>query len=118
MWLAAAYLLALGVAALLAPSLARRFLAAFARTPATNMLESIIRLLVGLAFVGAAGRLRWPDLAFGLGIFLAATALLMLALPSLHRRLARRSVAAIDRFLPLLGAASIILAILVALMLA
>lgn len=112
-----AYLLGLGAAALIAPSRARRFLSAFAQTPRANALESAARLAAGLAFIGAAPRLRIPDLGLGIGLFLAATALLMLVLPEAHKRFAARSVAAVGRMFPLFGAAAIGLAGLLALLL-
>ena len=113
-----AYLLVLGAGVLIAPARARRFLAAFAQTPRANALEAAIRLAAGLAFIGAAPRLRIPDVGLVLGLFLAATALLMLVLPSAHKRFATRSVAVVGRLFPLLGAASIVLAALLALLLA
>lgn len=117
MWLGVGYLLALGAAVIFAPSRARRFLAAFAQTPRANALEAAVRLLAGLAFIGAAPRLRVPVLGLGIGLFLAATALLMLILPGAHKRFATRSVAAVGRLFGLFGIAAIALAAMLALLL-
>ncbi len=114
LWIMCLYLLGLGAAILLAPDQARRFLSAFAQTPTANLVESAIRLSAGLAFAVAAPVLDHPPVVRGFGIFLTLTALLFIAAPGLHRRFASRSVTVVLPFLPLLGVASIVLAMLLA----
>gem|GEM_PF-3764476 len=48
-------------------------------------------------------------MAIVIGVVLSASALLLVMLPGLHRRFARKAVVRVDRFLPLFGMASIIL---------
>jgi len=115
LWLASFYLLGLGVLILVARDRAHRFLAAFAQTTRANWIESLLRMLVGMAFVVAAPRLAHPLVARSFGLFLAATAMLLVIAPHLHRRFAAPAVASVAPFLPLLGVGSIILAILLAL---
>ena len=118
LWLACLYLLALGLLILLARDRAHRFLASFAQTTRANWTESVLRMLVGAAFVIAAPLLDYPVAARYFGLFLAATALLLVIAPQLHRRFAAPAVASVAPFLPLLGIASIAMAILLALYLA
>ena len=118
LWLACLYLLGLGVLILVARDQAHRFLAAFAQTSRANWIESVLRMLVGLAFIIAAPTLDHPLAARIFGAFLAGTALLLVIFPGLHRRFAAPAVASVAPFLPLLGIASIALAILLGLYLA
>jgi hypothetical protein len=108
--LSAAYLLALGACALVAPARTRRFLLAFASTPGLHGLELALRLLVGVALVLRAPAMPWPALFTGLGWLLVATTLVLAVLPfRWHQRFAQRSVPQALRFLPLLGLASALL---------
>lgn len=114
LWLAVIYLLALGIGSLVARERAHRFLASFAQSPRANWTESLLRLLVGMAFVAAAPALDPPIVARTIGIFLAITAVMLTVFPTLHRRFAAPAVASVAPFLPLLGIASIALAGLLA----
>ena len=118
LWLACLYLVGLGLLILFARDRAHRFLADFAQTSRANWIESVLRMLVGAAFVAAAPSLDHPLAARWFGSFLAATALLLVVVPQLHRRFAASAVASVARILPLLGVASIILGILLGLYLA
>ncbi len=118
LWLACLYLLGLGLLILFARTRAHRFLAGFAQTPRANWTESVLRMLVGIAFVIAAPKLPHPSLALAVGAFLAGTALLFVVFPGLHRRFAAPAVASVAPFLPLIGIASIAMAILLALYIA
>ena len=115
LWLACLYLLGLGLLILFARDRAHRFLVAFAQTPHANWTESVLRMLVGIAFVIAAPDLDHPLAARTFGAFLACTALLFVMFPGLHRRFAALAVASVAPFLPLLGIASITMAVLLAL---
>ncbi|MBN8481837.1 MAG: hypothetical protein J0L88_09645 [Xanthomonadales bacterium] len=57
----AMFLFALGIAALLAPERARRFLLGFAGSVARHVLEMSLRVLVGAAFLLAAPRMAFTD---------------------------------------------------------
>lgn len=118
LWLACGFLLGLGLLILSARDAAHRFLAAFAQTDRANWIESVLRFVVGMAFVVAAPNLEHPLFARIIGIFLSATATLLVLFPSVHRRFAALAVASVAPFLPLLGIASIALAILLGLYLA
>jgi len=108
------FLVGLGGAALLAPSRASGFLLAFAGSPAKHYAELTVRLVVGGAFVLAA-----PHAAFSAGfslfgcVLLGTTAALLLVPWRWHRRFAQRAVPQALRFLPLVGAASLVLGALV-----
>lgn len=108
------FLLALGSVALLAPPHARRFLLAFASSPASHYLELTLRLLVGGAFVLSAPLVPfsgWFSLAGQ--VLLATTAVLLLLPWRWHHRFAQRAVPEALRFLPLIGVASAGLGVLV-----
>ena len=107
LWLACLYLVGLGLTILLARTRAHRFLAHFAQTSRANWIESVLRMLVGTAFVIAAPKLDHPLLARAVGAFLAGTALLFVMFPGLHRRFAAPAVASVAPFLPLIGIASL-----------
>lgn len=114
LWLACFYLFGLGLLSLVARDQAHRFLASFGQSPRANWTEAVVRMLVGLAFVIAAPRLDHPLMMRVLGGFLSGTALLFVLFPGLHRRFAAPAVATVAPFLPLIGIASIVLAILLA----
>lgn len=105
--LVSAYLILLGLVALLRPSLAYRFLSGFAQTGWVNLSEAGVRTIVGLALVRVAEDLPAPSVWSVAGWFLVATAIWMIAFPATHRRIAARSTATIRPALPLVGVASI-----------
>ncbi len=93
LWLAISYLIILGLMVIFWPSLAKIFLFGFAQSTLANLVEVGLRFLVGLAFVGASNETKQSAVSLTIGLFLAASALLMLLLPGLHRRFAVRSTA-------------------------
>jgi uncharacterized protein YjeT (DUF2065 family) len=108
------FFVSLGFIALLAPSRASRFLAAFANSPTKHYAELALRFLVGGAFVLVAPEARISELFTLLGwTLLATTAVLMLIPWRWHHSFARRAVPAALRFLPLVGASSVLLGALV-----
>ncbi len=111
LWLATAYLVALGLAAVVRPAWVRMFLAGFAQTTTANLVEVGLRLLVGLAFAGAAERTRNPLVAIVIGSVLVVSALLMLLLPGVHRHFAARSTSRLSPFILPFGLASLGLAL-------
>lgn len=114
LWLVCLYLFGLGLLILVDRDQAQRFLASFGQSPRANWTEAVMRMLVGLAFVIAAPVLDHPLIMRVLGGFLSGTAVLFVLFPGLHRRFAAPAVALVAPFLPLIGVASIILAILLA----
>ena len=112
LWVAAAYLLGLGLIAIVRPTQARLFLAGFAQTNTVNMVEAGLRMLVGVAFILASDRTRNAPVPTIIGSFLVVSALVLLLLPGLHRRFASTSTSRLSDVLPLFGLASLALALL------
>jgi hypothetical protein len=108
LWLAAAYLVALGLVAIVRPTIAQRFLGGFAQTGVANWAEAIIRFMIGLAMVVAAPVLPFQPFFMIAGGFLMLTALAMPLLADRHRDLAARSVAAVAPFMRLIGLVSLV----------
>ena len=114
LWATAAYLLVLGVTAIVTTARTRIFLVGFAQTTSANLVEGGLRLLVGLTFIAASGRTRGPTVSLIIGWFLVVTAVAMLLLPSLHRRFAATTTSRVASVLPLVGIGSILLALALA----
>ena len=109
-WAAAAYLLALGLLLLVAPTRGRHFLAGFAQSAVTHYVELGVRMLIGAAFIVHAPRMAAATLFVVLGWILIGTSLALALLPwRWHARIAQRSVAMATRFTLPLGLASIAL---------
>ena len=109
-----AFLAALGGAALFSPSHARRFLLGFADSPSKHYTELGLRFLAACAFVLAAPSVLVPTVFIIFGwVLLATTAGLLLIPWRWHHRFARRAVPEALRFLPVVGASSVALGILV-----
>lgn len=106
--LVGSYLCGLGMAAFLAPALARRFLSGFAQSASTHFLELGIRILVGIAFVLRAPKLPYEPVVAVLGWMVVITSLVLLAIPwRWHRRFAERVVPPVTQYLGWLGVASL-----------
>jgi hypothetical protein len=105
---AGVFLVALGLAALLRPRLARTFLLGFAASPTKHYMELAVRFAVGCALVLASPALPGA-MAFSLfGWVLLATTSLMLFIPwRKHRAFAQVSVPKALRYLPAVGLASL-----------
>jgi hypothetical protein len=109
--LAGAFLACLGVACLVVPAQARRFLLGFASSLALHYLELAIRLVVGGALLVVAPSMAFPRVFNAAGAVVVITTLVLALVPwRWHRRFAQRTVPAALRFLPLLGLASLGLA--------
>ena len=104
------FFVALGGVSLFAPSHASRFLLGFADSLAKHYTELAVRFLVGGAFVLAAPRAYVSGMFSFLGWVLLATTVGLLLIPwRWHHRFARRAVPEALRFLPLIGASSVVL---------
>lgn len=106
--LAGAFLVALGLAALLRPARARNFLLGFAGTAAKHYAELAVRLAVGGALVLASPALPAAKAFYVFGWVLLASTGVMLLIPwRMHRAFAQASVPRALRFLPAIGLASV-----------
>lgn len=111
-WVSAAYLIGLGILALVSPRYVRRFLEGFASSKRANTLESILRFIAGLGLVGASPEMRLSEAFFWFGVVLIATAIPMVFLYDLHRRYAGWAIPFAKRILPLFGVMAIVLGII------
>lgn len=103
------YLVGLGVAALFRPGRAKSFLAGFASSARTHYAELVVRLIVGVALVVSAPRMRVSALVLIFGYVLVATTVGMFAVPwRLHNRFAAWSVPIATRNMPLFALGSIV----------
>ena len=108
--LAGLYLFALGLAALLVPAQAKRFLRGFASSPIAHVVELSLRLLVGAALIESAHRVHWPGAFTFFGWVLLVSTAVLLALPwRWHQRFAQQTVPTATRFIALIGLASLAL---------
>lgn len=106
--LSAAYLAALGVAAMVRPDRTREFLSAFASSAGVHFTELAFRLLAGGALVLTAPRMQFSQAFAVFGWVLVGTTLLLALVPwRVHRRFADWSVPQTTRFMPLFGAGSL-----------
>ena len=104
------FFVSLGGISLLAPSHASRFLGGFADSPTKHYAELAVRFLVGAAFVLAAPEARVSGMFSLLGWALLVTTSGLLLIPwRWHHRFARHAVPEALRFLPLVGASSVLL---------
>lgn len=104
----AAYLVLLGVGALVRPDRAKRFLGGFAMSRRVHFTELAMRILAGAALLVSAPRMRFSP-AFALfGWLLVGTSLVLALLPwRLHQRFAAWSVPEAVRYMPLIGASAL-----------
>lgn len=106
--LAGLYLLSLGVASLVAPRHASRFLLGFASSRSVHFAELFVRLVVGAAFVLNAPRMLFSG---GFNIFgwilLVTTGGLFLVPWRWHQRFAQQAVPSATRYITLIGLASL-----------
>jgi uncharacterized protein YjeT (DUF2065 family) len=108
------FLAVLGVVSLFSPSHAKRFLLGFAGSPSKHYAELAVRILMGSAFLMASPLTPWPVALSVFGwVLLGTTGVLLLVPWHWHHRFARRAVPEALRFLPLVGAASLVLGALV-----
>jgi len=111
----AVFLIGLGLVIFVAPERAKRFLSGFASTLSLNTLEALLRLLVGVSLAGFANNTGLPELVAYIGIFIAASAVVMLLLPSVHKRFGEWAIPFALKILPAYGAGAILLGIILGL---
>jgi hypothetical protein len=112
--LTGAYLVGLGIVALISPSKARMFLGGFAGSAFAHYLELCIRLVAGAAFLRRAPQMLFPGFFFVFGWILVITTVALFAVPwRLHRRFAEWGVPRATRYLKLIAFSSIAGGILV-----
>ncbi len=106
--LAGLYLLALGIASLVVPAQANRFLLGFASSQTVHFAELFLRLLVGAALIYSAHRMLFPG-AFALfgWVLLVSTACLALVPWQWHQRFTQQAVPRATRYIALIGLASL-----------
>lgn len=81
LWAFAVWLIGVGVLCLIYPRTALKGLSKFASTTLINYTELVVRLIVGMAFVGAASAAAHPNVFKVIGIFLAVTAVIIMLIP-------------------------------------
>ncbi len=113
-WACAAYLLILGAMVFIRPAAAIRFLDGFASSKPLNSVEAALRLIAGLAFMGASPEMKHSAAFFWFGALLAATAIPMMFLYDLHRRFRPRVGPLVRRFLAVYGIIAIALGAVIA----
>lgn len=114
MLLAAAYLLAFGVLAALAPSRTSAYLRGFASSLRLHVLELLARMVVGAAFVAHAPHMHFGAAFRAFGWIVVVTTVVLAVLPwRWHQRFAGATVPAAARWLPLIAVSSIAAAALV-----
>jgi hypothetical protein len=108
--LAGVYFIALGVASILLPAQATRFLLGFADSSLKHFAELLLRILVGGAFVAYAHRMLFQG-AFSLfgWVLIATTACLLLIPWRWHHQFAQQAVPAATRHIKLIGFGSLAL---------
>lgn len=104
------YFIGLGLASLLFPAQASRFLLGFARSPGVHYLELLLRLAVGASLIVHAPRMSYVAIfgAFGWILVLTTTALLLTPW-RWHRRFAEQAVPKAIRHIALIGFGSLAL---------
>lgn len=111
---AGAYLVALGVGALVVPARASRFLLGFASTQSLHFVEILSRVIVGASLIVAAPSLSPPQPFALLGWLLIGTSTLLLFVPwQWHQRFASKTVPVANRYIALVGLASLVGGVLV-----
>ena len=112
--LAGLYMLALGVASLVVPVRASKFLLSFAGSQSAHFTELLLRLAAGAAFVLYAPHMSVPG-AFNLfGWVLIVTTTCLVFIPwRRHRHFAQQSVPRATRHITLLGLVSLTIGALI-----
>ena len=112
-WASVAYLLTLGALVFLRPAIVHRFFGGFVASWRINFLEAVVRLIVGLAFMGVSAETKLPAVFFWFGAALAVTAIPMMFLYRLHKRQGVWVLPLTRRILPLMGISAIAVGVMI-----
>ncbi|MGB0134297.1 hypothetical protein [Dokdonella sp.] len=103
------YLVALGLAAMVMPARAARFLNAFASSAPVHFLELFLRFAVAACFLLYSPALRFPALFETVGWVLLVTSAMLLVIPwRVHRRFAAWAVPRATKHVGVLGICSLL----------
>ena len=106
----AIFFLMLGLAALIRPSIARRFLLGFATSALKHYTELATRFMVGASMLLVAPHSAYSSALAAFGWLLIVTTAVMTLVPwRVHHRFAAASVPKALRFLPMIGVSSLVL---------
>lgn len=108
-FLAAVYLLVLGVGALVRPEAIARFFGRFAQTLPSHAFELALRVVAGVALVIRAPHMHFERALGAFGWALIGTSLALALIPwRMHQRFAGWAVPQMLRQLPLVGVSSVL----------
>ena len=108
--LTAAYFILLGIAALLKPIMAARFLLGFAHSAAMHYLELFLRMAIGLALIHYSENMQFTDVYWGFGWLLVATTVCLFFIPwHRHQKFTKKVVPYANTYIALIGITSLIL---------
>ena len=108
-WACVAYLLVLGAMIFIRPAAAIRYLDGFASSKPLNSLEAVLRLIAGLAFMGASPEMKHSAVFLWFGALLAVTAIPIMFFYDLHRRFRPQVGPLVRRFVAVYGIIAIAL---------
>lgn len=104
------YFIVLAAAALLRPARATAFLLGFAGSARAHYAEMIVRLLVGSALVVRASHMAFGYAFLAFGWVIVVTTVGLLFVPwALHHRFAQKVVPPAMRYIPWIGALSLVI---------
>lgn len=107
----ALFLIGLAVTIHARPSLAKRFLNAFASSARAHYLEQVLRLVVGSSLILFSSEMWQPDLFRLFGWIVVGTTVVLLCIPwRWHHRFATWVVPPVIRYMKLYGVGAVILA--------
>jgi uncharacterized protein YjeT (DUF2065 family) len=105
--LSALYLLGFGAIAVAGPARAFGYLQHFASSLRLHVLELLVRIAVGAAFVGYASQMHFGSIFYTFGGILVLTTLALAVIPwRWHQQIAQTSVPAVEPYVRLIGIAS------------
>ena len=108
------YLLALGIASLVVPAQANRFLLGFASSQTVHFVELFLRLLVGAALIHSAHRMLFSGVFALFGWVLAVSTACLAFVPwRWHQRFAQQAVPRATRYIALIGLASLAIGVFI-----
>jgi hypothetical protein len=102
------FLLLLGVLSFLKPDLVKQFLLGFVGSQRKHLIEMLVRLVIGAAFIVYAPHMHNAEIFKFFGWLLVATTVGLLLIPwQWHQHYAKHTVPQATRFIGLIGISSI-----------